>query len=649
MKTIYTSLPVYDRISKQCYQRATVNKVGQDVPVPIMTPRHKLPAMQWNVETDDPGAIKDIRLFDQTGDLTDIIPFAGLNSTYNTFTIGATDITCVNTGGDNAIGFFAGPLSIVPDELYIVDITLAYVSGQYPYIRMTNAAGTARSYEYYQLKSGVNRLYFRPLVTEAAAYFTVQTSASNASFNIYNIAIHRSFLPYFFKSPDMYATYNEQADSNWSAYDTISVDPDQRKLDLVKTTNGVNMGYWFRDAKITASGITAGEEVYIVCNLTLTSGTAPRFAILEYDDDREVLSNVVTLSAGYNYITLKATTTKAHARVELYNISGTVSNFSITLLAMYRSSVPILHTDLTNEYFQYSGELGKMLDAGTYFLRFETVNSYLYYSDYFQATCIYPNLVTEWETETYDTFTVDGVDITSAINTSGAGEYAYSNTFSVRKDEVIKVYCVLNTVSGQLPTFTLEGENSISLSATYALVQGTNEIDITVTDNSDVALIRLSSTINSSFGIEDVLFFRAYSSKYLTINYSNTCDLGDIIYQYDMNQTIWFESETMEPSFTLEEEGQKNGEGRFVRTFGRQVKKYLARTKEMPDYMVDVFNRMRLHDTISLTDLVGDTNVVYNLEVEHEWLHEDKYYAKIDLTFDYDETALMSGCCTNVT
>lgn len=148
--------------------------------------------------------------------------------------------------------------------------------------------------------------------------------------------------------------------------------------------------------------------------------------------------------------------------------------------------------------------------------------------------------------------------------------------------------------------------------------------------------------------INDVYDMSSYSSKYIIINFSNTYDLGNILYQDSFAQTLWIESETMEPLFPLKEEGQENAEGRFVRTFGRQVKKYIARTKTMPDYMVDVFNRMRLHDTISLIDLVGDQNTVYNLETEHEWLFDDKYYAKIDLTFDYDETVLVSGCNTNI-
>lgn len=149
------------------------------------------------------------------------------------------------------------------------------------------------------------------------------------------------------------------------------------------------------------------------------------------------------------------------------------------------------------------------------------------------------------------------------------------------------------------------------------------------------------------FDAEDVYDKGTYSSKYLIMTFTNTYDFGDILYHTGFTQKAWFESETMEQSYPTDEEGAKDGRGRYIRTFARQVKKYLARTVTMPDYMVDVFNRMKLHDTITLTDLVGDTNTVYNLEVEHEWLWDDKYYAKIELTFDYDETVVTSGCGNN--
>ena len=132
----------------------------------------------------------------------------------------------------------------------------------------------------------------------------------------------------------------------------------------------------------------------------------------------------------------------------------------------------------------------------------------------------------------------------------------------------------------------------------------------------------------------------------LKFDFSNICDLGNILYQTGFTQTAWIRSEAMECTYPIDEEGVKNGEGLFVRTFARQTKKYTVRIADMPDFMVDVFNRMKFHDTVLLTDLVGDQNEVFNLEVEHEWT-EDKYYALITLTFDYDETVIIAGCCNN--
>ena len=159
----------------------------------------------------------------------------------------------------------------------------------------------------------------------------------------------------------------------------------------------------------------------------------------------------------------------------------------------------------------------------------------------------------------------------------------------------------------------------------------------------------LKLTTNNALTYYSEWFKAEDVTDYLKIDFYNTCDFYNILYHSGFTQTLWFESETMETSYPIEEEGVKNGEGTFVRTFARQTKKYMVRTLKMPDYMVDVFNRMKLHDTVILTDLQGDENDVYNLEVDHEWLFDDKYYALITLIFDYNETAVVMGCCNNLT
>ena len=187
------------------------------------------------------------------------------------------------------------------------------------------------------------------------------------------------------------------------------------------------------------------------------------------------------------------------------------------------------------------------------------------------------------------------------------------------------------------------------LSDNVQLAIGFNEITFVSEKTTTTASLRVGNTANADFETSEIIVIREYSEKYLTINFSNTCDIGDLVYQNGFEQTTWLETEAMEMSFPQEEEGQKNGEGGFVRTFARQVKKYLARTKALPAYMIEVFNRMKLHDTIEIIDQVGDINTAYNLEVDHEWLWDDKYYARADLGFDYDETFVVGGCCNNLT
>jgi hypothetical protein len=301
---------------------------------------------------------------------------------------------------------------------------------------------------------------------------------------------------------------------------------------------------------------------------------------------------------------------------------------------------------LEHDYFSYKGTtLSQLLDAGIYYLRLTMDNGYLYYSDWFQVDCIFSNLITGWTNMGYEDFHVSGTTITLVERTAGT-DYIASDTFSVGNNENIKVIFNLTQISGDEPIVQLwVGGAAVDANA---VLPGASEITLTST-MAGTAHIRFRNNSNGKWSATEVLVFRGYSEDYLILNFHNDCDLGDFLYHTGFDQTIWFKSEPMEMIFPIEEEGVKNGYGQFVRSFARQVKKYLIRTNKMPDFMVDVFHRLKLHDTIELINLTGDVNTVYNLEVEHEWLFEDKYYAKLELTFDYDESVVIAGCCNNLT
>jgi hypothetical protein len=635
MKTIYTSLPVYDRLEKQCFNRA--KKGGYDEIVPVICPRHRLPSFEVYMDTIE--EIKDIDIINTSGEDIDSIVLSLTNSTYDTYTVSGSTITCVNAAGD-ATGFLTGYFTEEKYNYYEVIVRLTYTSGEYPYIMLRDSGGVLHG-SYYQLVNGLNTVYLHTTGVGNIDHFTIWNSDA-ASFSIQVLSIKYSTLNYFAKTMDAIEQNGFHGFPFLGSYDVVTESFATRKLTLEKTTAGVTAGYRFYD---NYGGYTIGDKVFVYAYIVMTSGTAPKMALRSYPGGT-IISNIVQLVNGANYIVLTATVTNATGVVSMYHNIGELANFNITLFSVSRTSWP---TYFDHYYMQYNSEaLGKLIPVGTYYLRLTTASGYVYYTDWFKIECIYSNLISLWTNSEYEAFTKSGTTITSAVNTVGNGT-ASSDSFNIIKDEKITVTFYLHYISGTLPTIRLFDESDVwGTYVSHNTVSGLNTIELTSTFTG-LAGIMFVNTSNVSFYTSEILVNRSYSEKYLTINYSNTCDIGELLYHGGLLQTIWFESEPMECTFPEDEEGIKNGEGRFVRSFARQVKKYLVRTKEMPDFIVDVFNRMKLHDTIELIDLVGNRNDIYNLEVEHEWLWDDKYYAKLELTFDYDESVVIAGCCNNIT
>ena len=429
-------------------------------------------------------------------------------------------------------------------------------------------------------------------------------------------------------------------------------------LDII---NAINIGGGNGVTSCTPTfHLSIGDTVEVTGDFVLNSGTAPTLRISDGVHDYSH-----TLSSSTNkYESTVTDTGDYYINIE----TAVASNFSFINVKIvtdsftnYLQNLPELITGLSDEYFQYNEDsLNFLMPTGVYYLKFTTVNGFEYYSDYFEVKCVYKNLIYEFTnslTTPYFTYIVSDNTISYIFGIHGAtGSMLYSNSFLVNKDEVIHLQFnyMANGGGGGDDPFYIELRDSIDhttvMSNTVSPAIGLNNIDFICTDYGSVELVVYTVPADDSVMYGSEFFvYREYSDKYLQIDFSNTCDLGNILYSEGFTQTAWIESEPMEMTFPQEDKGIENGEGQFIRTFARQTKKYLVKTKDLPDYMVEVFNRMRLHDTVEITDLVGDTNDVYNLEVEHEWLWDDRYYAKIELTFDYDETFVIGGCCNNLT
>lgn len=101
-------------------------------------------------------------------------------------------------------------------------------------------------------------------------------------------------------------------------------------------------------------------------------------------------------------------------------------------------------------------------------------------------TGAYVNLMTDPDgrSNEYDTMTVSGISIASAINAAG-GVTVLSNTFSVTNAASYKVITFLTKNSGQLPECLLRyNSDGSALSNAVSLVEGVNVITLVATDTS---------------------------------------------------------------------------------------------------------------------------------------------------------------------
>ncbi len=527
MKTINTTLPVYDALNKITYYRSKGDKNG--LLAAVQCPRDRLPSMLWNVEDDDPGYLTSIHLVDVTDD-------SSLNI-----------ISYFTTGRVFNWGTSPTPISAVPVNV------------------------------------------------------------------------------------------------GYDGFNTYVGDPTHF---LAEKTTAAGEAYAYTDDFV----IDAGESIVVRTNLGIVLGTAPKMVIV--DNAGNDISNVVTVTEVVGqYCTLTSTEFNAAARIRFRHLDTETGTYSMVFFA-YRSEIPGIQTELTDDYYQYSGgRLGIPLPHGTYYLRMASVNGFIYYSEVFQVQCIYPDLIKTWTNDGYENFFSTGSSITTASDSLGVGGQAYSESFDAAKNEIITVIIYINTQStptdpSELPSIGLNPTGLIGDST--ALSAGLNVVDLVVTTSGATRVVIYNAT-DTNFTTYEVRAFKNYSEDYIRIDFSNSCDLADILYSEGFEQSLWIKSENMETTFPMTPEGSEDGNGKFIPTFRRQEKLHIIRTPFLTQAMVETLYRLMLHDTITLIDLIGEEFTIENLEVEHEWQGDDKYYALAELTVDFGEAVVVGGCCNNIT
>ena len=292
---------------------------------------------------------------------------------------------------------------------------------------------------------------------------------------------------------------------------------------------------------------------------------------------------------------VEAVAVGAVTRIDLVNSAGTLTNIT--------TYFPTLSDDYaltTDTYYKYDGDtLNYLLPVGAYYLKITHDNGYIFYSEWFVVTYLYEQIVTLFTNIDYDNYLGSLSLYCEEVGVSGSCQ---SNTFPVRNNETIKVIFYHTQDSGQLPTLSLYVDGAPVDSDTVAA--GLNEIDLTA-DNTGTAYLLLSNGAATEYETSEIYVIRAYALKFIRIDFSDTHDLGNILYRDGFSQTVWLGTRLNTPTHEPVEVGEEKN-GIFIAE--KIVTKYKYR---IVIYVGPVLYRslIRLpqHDTISITDEVGFT------------------------------------------
>jgi len=107
----------------------------------------------------------------------------------------------------------------------------------------------------------------------------------------------------------------------------------------------------------------------------------------------------------------------------------------------------------------------------------------------------------------YDTFTISGIAVTSAINEADAA-YAMSNNINVSDEDVIKVAVFLTLNSGQAPKVRIRSTGGDTNGNQETLVEGLNMVILTMTGDDASSKFELSNTAASNYALSSIYVFK---------------------------------------------------------------------------------------------------------------------------------------------
>lgn len=163
------------------------------------------------------------------------------------------------------------------------------------------------------------------------------------------------------------------------------------------------------------------------------------------------------------------------------------------------------------------------------------------------------------------------------------------------------------------------------------------------------------SVIEFSTGVEgvyvshysEIFMMVADLSKYIKIEYWNTCDIDPIAYNIPLlKQLVYLDTFIHASEPEIEEDGERDGQDQIIPTFQKMVVKYRF-SVVVPDYMKIAIVSMQMHDNVILTTENGIRTGNIEKMTTTSTVEASGAYSTVDVLL---EQLLISkdACCTNI-
>lgn len=138
-------------------------------------------------------------------------------------------------------------------------------------------------------------------------------------------------------------------------------------------------------------------------------------------------------------------------------------------------------------------------------------------------------------------------------------------------------------------------------------------------------------------------------ARYIKLEWTNSCDLGNVYYQDGFVNKMFIDAEIGAPEYEEVIDSEENGEGVEIVIYQKQQKKYKFEFLA-PEYVADAIKFMAMHDSINLTTTDGLISTqIRNVEVNVSWEDStNQCMALIQVTFQQDDQVVKDNCCTSL-